>query len=187
MQINRTLLFLLSILICQALSANMPPPQFEPVTNYYFGNIDSLSEYNFFIKNSENNKTIKIKQNASFVVNPKKNGIVNKLEVWAVSKQTKLQSNVVTLYVMESYKPLADNSAHYAVTLSFDKSKALVANFTQMTPKCYSKKKKNQLPFVVSLTTPDNSNLTVIVSFFSILFLTLLYFIKNRPIRKQYA
>jgi hypothetical protein len=165
----------------------MPPPQYEPITKYYFGNIDSLADYRFFIKNSVTNKVFKIKQNASFEVHPnKKDGDANKLEVWAVSKTTKLKTNVITLYIKESFKPLAENTAHYAVILSFDKNKALNADFTMVTPKCYSKKTKQAAP-IISLNKPTNSNLFPILSFTSILLLTILYFASKRQQRQQYV
>ena len=112
----------------------MPPPQYHPVTKYYFGNIDSLSAYKFYIKNSETGKTYKIKQNAVFEVYPnEKDGPSNKLEVWAINKETKLQTNTISLYVKESFKPLEENTAHYAVTLSFDKNKVLTSDFSMLT------------------------------------------------------
>lgn len=187
MQFNKILLLLLVFFIGNNLFANMPPPQYHPVTKYYFGNIDSLSAYKFYIKNSETGKTYKIKQNAVFEVYPnEKDGPSNKLEVWAINKETKLQTNTISLYVKESFKPLEENTAHYAVTLSFDKNKVLTSDFSMLTPKCYSKNDKEFMP-VISFNKPNNNNLFPILSFAAILLLTILYFTTKRQQRKVYV
>lgn len=187
MQLNKILFLLLAFAVSNTLLANLPPPQYKPITKYYFGNIDSLAGYKFYIKNSANGKTYKIKQNASFEVYPnEKDGEANKLEVWAVNKETNTQSNVISLFIKESFKPLEENTAHYAVTLAFDKNKALTSTFTMLTPKCYSKKDQEFLP-AISFNKPDNNNLFPLVSFAAILLLTVIYFTNRFQQRKAYV
>lgn len=187
MQFNKILILLLILITGNRLSANLPPPQYHPVTKYYFGNIDSLADYKFYVKNSETGKTYKIKQNAVYEVYPTEKGeAVNKLDIWAVNKKTNLQTNTISLFVKESAKPLEENTAHYAVTLSFDKNKALTSTYTLLTPKCYSKTDKEFLP-VISFNKPNNNDLLALISFSGILLLTLIYFVNKHQQNKVYV
>lgn len=187
MQFNKILILLLVMLVGNALFATTPPPQYHPVTKYYFGNIDSLSAYKFYIKNSATGKTYKIKQNAAFEVYPnEKDGVVNKLDVWAINKESKLQTNTISLYVKASAKPLEENTAHYAVTLSFDKNKVLTSDYMVLTPKCYSQKNKEFLP-IISMNKPNNNNLFALFSFSALLLLTVAYFTNRQQQNRQYV
>ena len=61
-------------------------------TKYYFANVDSFSNYTFFVRKTFNNKTYKLKQDAAFLLQAK-DGTEQELEVWAVNNESKKESN----------------------------------------------------------------------------------------------
>ena len=151
-----------------AIPKTISTPNNTTITKYYFANVDSFSNYKFFVKNLENDKTYKVKQNATYSIIPNEDKKNNKLEVWAINKSTNEMTNTFILSSTTSTESFEGNTAHIAITFSIDKKKKLGYKQTIMKPDCYSKRKKSLIPiFTFSKTT--NSAQLVYISFFSLM------------------
>ena len=190
MQLSKYGIVFFIFLVGNKLFANMAPLRFEPVTNYYFANVDSFPDYKFYLKNSSTAKEYKLKQDAVFVIYPSENSKQkNKLDVWAINKKTNKKTNEFSLYIKETYKPLLDNTAHVAISFYFDKKKELSYTTEWLTPDCYSKNKKSKeiVPLIYLNQPTSGNNVLVVVSFFALLSLTLIYFTGKFYQRKIYV
>lgn len=166
----------------------LPKTISSTTSKYYFANVDSFANYKFYVKNLETNKTYKVKQDASFSITPDEKKLNNKLEVWAVNKNTNEMTNTFILGSYTSKQSFEDNTAHIAITFYFDKKNKLNYKQTIMTPDCYSKKKKkNAIPFFTINTPTKNTNLFAYISLFSLLSLLSIFSIKRLNLRKAYA
>ena len=169
-----------------ALPKTISTPSNTTITKYYFGNVDSLSNYKFFVKNLENNKTYKVKQNATFSITPNEDKKNNKLEVWAINKSTNEMTNTFILSSIVSKESFEGNTAHIAIIFSIDKKKKLGYKQTIMKPDCYSKRKKNLIP-IFTFNKTINSAPLAYISFFSLLSLMGILMYQRLISRKSYA
>lgn len=152
-------------------------------TKYYFANVDSFSNYTFYVKKSINNKTYRLKQDAAFLMKVK--DADHHLEVWAVNNADKKQTNSFELKLAKPSKQIIGNVAYIAIQFSFDKKGKLTYKETILKPDCYSNKK--QAMFFI---TNNNSNTTTnlgLVSLSAILLLLSVWMFNNTPINKTYV
>lgn len=169
-----------------ALPKVISSPNTTTITKYYFGNVDSFSNYKFFIKNLESNKTFKVKQNATFSIIPDENKKNNKLEIWAINKNTNEMTNTFILSSIISKESFEGNTAHTAITFYFDKKNKLAYKQTIMKPDCYNKRKKNLIP-VFTFNKTINTSQLIYISFFSLLSLFSILILQRLISRKVYA
>lgn len=162
MKLHKLTLLSLFLLLrfCASADIALPKQVSLPDTKYYFANVDSFSQYKFYVKNLNTNKTFKIKQSQAFVLKPDTRS-ENHLDVWAVNKSTGQQTNVFSLKTAVNEKPQEFNTVYIAITFYFDKSGKLSYKQTIMKPDCYSK--KQQVPFSTSFNNTPTVNLNSLV------------------------
>lgn len=126
-------------------------------TKYYFANVDSFSNYTFFVRKTFNNKTYKLKQDAAFLLQAK-DGTAQELEVWAVNNESKKESNSFKLNLAKPTQQIVGNVAYIAIQFSFDKSGKLTHKQTVMKPDCYNPKKRAAFGWISNNSSNNSSS-----------------------------
>lgn len=189
MKLNR--LFILMLLMTAKFSTYadiaLPKTLANNQTKYYFANVDSFPEYKFFVKKLINDKIYKVKQSGSFLLDAVGNSN-NKLEVWAVNTKDKSKTNSFILESIVSKEPLEENTAHVAITFTFDKKNKLGYKQTIMKPECFNKKKQKQIVPLFSFQKPTiNTNQLLYVAIFASLMLLSVFVVNKLNTKKTYA
>jgi len=186
MKLNKLLVlaFLLGAGISVFADIALPKPTAtSTITKYYFANVDSFANYKFFVKKLSADKTYKLKQSASFLIDPNASVENNKLEVWAVNRSSNQMSNTFILEGINSKESFEDNTAHVAVVFTFDKKGKLTYKTTVMKPECFNKKKE-LIPF---LSFDISNNKMDGLLLISLLALFALFVMNIANLRKAYA
>jgi hypothetical protein len=189
MQLNRILIVVAFLFTSVFAFADIALPKTVKsviVTKYYFANVDSFPDYRFYVKKLSSNKLYKIKQDASFFINPPV-AENNKLEVWAVSKKDNSKTNSFILESINSNESFELNTAHVAIVFYFDKKNKLTYKQTIMKPECFSKKKKEFIPLFSYHNPNINTKQFGFISLYSFLSLISLFFLNKNYQRKAYA
>ena len=188
MQLNKLSILILFLLIKFSVNADIALPKMPvkpaPNTKYYFANVDSFSQYKFFVSNVNTNKTVKIKQSAAFVLNSDTRD-ENRLDVWAIDKKTNQKTNVFSLTPSKNQKPQEYNTVYIAISFFFDKAGKLNYKQTVLKTDCYSK--KQSVPFFTFSKPTGNSNKLFIVTLISFLILISIFFNNKLKLRKMYV
>lgn len=180
MKLNKLyFLFLLFVARISFADIAIPKNLTLPNTKYYFANVDSFSTYKFFVKKMNNNKTYKIKQDATFLVKPAEGKANNNLEVWAVNKSNNQKTNVFVLEGLKTTDAFESNTAHVAIMFSFDKNNKLLYKEIIMKPDCYGNKKQ-LLPLFSIINSSNSAGNLSYVSLSAFLLMLLLLVVKNK-------
>ncbi len=184
---KKSYLLILLLLVFGTANSNMPPPMYEITTALKFTHINQYPNVDFYILFNDNKKS-KLAENKTYILNAKKSTRTSRQQfscrVFFQNKSNKAIADTIMLYGERSYGYNIDYYMQKTIQLSIENNKI---GYDEIEVKkinnTASKTKKQKFGTYISFSTDSGNGgntLLVVLSFVSMLVLTLLFLFRQK-------